>query len=174
MPRVTLVLVVSAALVASGCGGGHEKTTPKPPTAAAPIHRGDAKQRAAREVAAYKTAVNDVLASYSAAQRHAFRTLRGAKKAPVFAAALGRLRRATLRAANRLQATRPPAAVVVPHRQLVVAFRSLARIIQTAIVARNRSDFSRLRRVGRRLASGEFSRPITGAAKEIDAGLSGR
>jgi predicted lipid-binding transport protein (Tim44 family) len=171
MARVTLALVVSIALAASGCGGGGS-TTEKRPTVAAPVHHGDAGQRAAREVAAYKATVNDVLASYSATQRHAFRALRGAKDAPAFVAALGRLRRATARAANRLEATRPPGAVAVPHRRFVAAFRSLARIIQTAIDARNRSDFGRLRRVGRRLASGEFSRPITAAAKEIDAGLS--
>ncbi|SRR6266545_2285039 len=173
MLRVTLALVVLVALAASGCGGGGS-TTEEQPTVAAPVHPGGAGPHAARQVAAYKAAVNDVLASYSLAQRRAFRVLRRAKEAPAFAAALGRLRRATVRAANRLEATHPPGAVASAHRRFVAAFRSLARIIQTAIDARNRSDFSRLRRVGRRLASGEFSRPITQAAKQIDAGLSGR
>jgi HAMP domain-containing protein len=172
--RVTLALVVSVALAAAGCGDGGGATTTQKVPEAAPVHPGDARQRAAREVAAYKAAVNGVLSSYSVAQRHAFRALRGAKDVSVFVGALGRLRRATLRAADRLEATRPPAAVAVPHRQFVAAFRSLARVIQSAIEARNRSDFSQLRRVGRRLASGEFSRPITAAAKEIDAGLAGR
>src|SRR4051794_13876931 len=174
MPRVTLALAVSVVLAVAGCGGGEGAASETRPGAAAPHPHGGAPQRAARAGAAYKANVNGVLASSSVAQRHGFRALRGAKDAPSFVAALGRLRRSTVRAANRLQATHPPAAVAGPHRQFVAAFRSLARIIQSAIDARNRSDFRRLKRVGRRLASGEFSRPITRAAKEIDAGLNQR
>ena len=71
MARVTLALVVLVALAAAGCGGGGggATTTQKQPTAAAPVHPGDARQQAAREVAAYRTGLADVLASYSTAQR---------------------------------------------------------------------------------------------------------
>jgi predicted lipid-binding transport protein (Tim44 family) len=170
MARLALALALLTPLAAAGCGGGGGATTTAP-TAAAPVHHGGNAQRAAQEVAAYKATVNGVLASYAVAQRKTFRALRTARDAPAFAVALGGLRRSTARAAARLASTRPPGAVAGPHRRFVAAFSSLARIIQTAIDARGRSDFSQLRRVGRRLASGEFSRPITRAAKEIDAGL---
>ena len=171
MPRVAVALALCAALVvAVGCGGGGSSSGA--PTAAAPVHPGGGGgQRAAREVAAYRTAVDAVLTSYSVAQRRAYRALRTAGDPTSFAAALGRLRRATVRAADRLQAQRPPAPATAPHRRFVAAFRSLARVLGAAISARNRSDFPRLRRVGRRLASGEFSRPIVSAAREIDAAL---
>lgn len=176
MPRVAVALALCAALVgAAGCGGGGGGSSSGAPPAAAPVHPGGGGgQQAAREVAAYRTAVDAVLTSYSVAQRRAYRALRTAGDPTSFAAALGRLRRATVRAADRLQAQRPPAPATAPHRRFVAAFRSLARVLGAAISARNRSDFPRLRRVGRRLASGEFSRPIVSAAREIDAALGGR
>ena len=168
--RAAVAVALCAVLVAAGCGGGGGSTT-RAPAGAAPVHPGGGGQRAARDVVGYRTAVDAVLASYAVAQRRAFRSLRGAADATAFAAALGRLRRATVRAADRLAAQRPPAPVVAPHRRFVAAFRSPARVLRSAIDARRRSDFQRLRRVGRRLASGEFSRPIVDAARQIDAAL---
>jgi hypothetical protein len=121
-------------------------------------------------VAAYRTAVDGVLTSYAAAQGRAFRSLRAAD-APALNTALRRLRRATLRAGARLEGARPPAAAAAPNRRLVAAFRALAAILATAIRARDRGDFAQLRRVGRRLRSGEFSRPIVRAARQVDASL---
>lgn len=177
MVRAALALLVIAALALplAGCGGADRKgTTTQPPAeGAAPVHPGaDNAQEAARKVAAYKLAVNEVLGSYSVAQKKAFRSLRGADDAPRFVAALKRLRHSTALAANRLSKAQPPASAAAAHARFVAAFRSLARVIQSAIDARNRSDFNQLRRVGRRLSSGEFSRPITRAAKQIDAALS--
>jgi hypothetical protein len=171
MPRLAVAVALCALLAAAGCGGGGRGTSTPPPTAASPVHKGGGNQRAAREVPAYRAGVDAVLSSYAAAQRRAFRALRGARDATEFAAALGRLRRATVRAADRLQAQRPPQPAAAPHQHFVAAFRSLARVLRSAIEARNRSDFPRLRRVGRRLASGEFSRPIVSAARAIDAAL---
>ena len=171
MPRLAAAVALCAVLAGAGCGGGSGGSSTPTPTAASPVHRGGGNQRAAREVAAYRAGVDAVLASYSVAQRRAFRALRGARDPTAFAAALGRLRRATVRAADRLQAQRPPQPAAAPHRRFVAAFRSLARVLRAAIDARNRSDFQRLRRVGRRLASGEFSRPIVSAARAIDAAL---
>jgi hypothetical protein len=168
MPR-TAAVALCAVLAASGCGGGGGSTT-RAPAGATPAHPGGGGPRTARDVAAYRTAVDAVLASYAVAQRRAFRSLRGAD-ATAFAAALGRLRRATVRAADRLAAQHPPAPAVAPHRRFIAAFRSLGRVLRSAIDARRRSDFQRLRRVGRRLASGEFSRPIVDAARQIDAAL---
>jgi predicted lipid-binding transport protein (Tim44 family) len=170
MARIVAAVALCAVLGAAGCGGGGGSTT-RGSTGAAPVHPGGGGQRAARDVAAYRTAVDAVLASYGVAQRRAFRSLRRAADATAFAAALGRLRRATVRAADRLAAQRPPAPAVAPHRRFVAAFRSLARVLRSAIDARRRSDFQRLRRVGRRLASGEFSRPIVDAARQIDTVL---
>lgn len=165
MPRLVSALALCAVLVA-GCGGGDGGTTRGGPSEAAPVHR----HRQAQQVAAYRTAVDGVLTSYAAAQRRAFRSLR-AVDAPALTAALGRLRRATLRAADRLDGARPPPAAAAPNRRLVAAFRALAAILATAIRARDSGDFMQLRRVGRRLRSGEFSRPIVRAARQIDAGL---
>jgi hypothetical protein len=169
MLRAAAVVALCAALAAAGCGGGGGSTM-RGTTGAAPVHPGGG-HRAARDVAAYRMAVDAVLASYLVVQRRAFRSLREAADATAFAAALGRLRRATVRAADRLAAQRPPAPAVAAHRRFVAAFRSLARVLRSAIDARRRSDFQRLRRVGRRLASGEFSRPIVDAARQIDAAL---
>ena len=169
MPRAAAVVALCAVLAAAGCGGGGGSST-RAPAGTTPVHPGD-RQRAARGVAAYRTAVDAVLACYAVAQRRAFRSLRGAADATAFAAALGRLRRATVRAADRLATQRPPTPAVAPHRRFIAAFRSLARILRSAVDARRRSDFRRLRRVGRRLASGEFSRPIVDAARQIDAAL---
>jgi hypothetical protein len=174
MPRLAAVVALCAVLAAAvaGCGGGGGGgSSTKAPSAAAPVHPGGGTQQAARQVAAYRTAVQAVLTSYSTAQQRAFHTLRGAGTPTAFAAALGRLRGATLRAADRLEAEHPPAPAVAPHQRFVAAFRSLARVLRAAIDARNRSDFQQLRRVGRRLASGEFSRPIVNAARQIDAAL---
>jgi hypothetical protein len=170
MARIVAAVALCAVLGAAGCGGGGGSTT-RGSTGAAPVRPGGGGQRATRDVAAYRTAVEAVLASYGVAQRRAFRSLRGAADATAFAAALGRLRRATVRAADRLAVQRPPAPAVAPHRRFVAAFRSLARVLRSAIDARRRSDFQRLRRVGRRLAAGEFSRPIVDAARRIDAAL---
>jgi hypothetical protein len=169
MPRLASALALCAVLVA-GCGGGDGGTTRSGPSESAPVHRHGQAQRSAQQVAAYRTAVEGVLASYAVAQRRAFRSLRAAG-APGFTAALRRLRRATLRAADRLDAARPPAAAAAPNRRLAAAFRALAAILATAIAARDRGDFAQLRRVGGQLRSGEFSRPIVRAARQIDASL---
>jgi hypothetical protein len=169
MLRLASVVVLCALL--AGCGGGGGNTTHSAPEAAAPVHRGGQEQRSAQQVAAYRTAVNDALASYAAAQRSAFRGLRRSDDAAAFVAALRRLRRATLRAADRLRHARPPATVAAPHGRLIGAFRALAAILGAAIDARDQGDFARLRRIGRRLQSGEFSRPIESAAGDIDAAL---
>jgi hypothetical protein len=170
MPRLASALALCA-LVVAGCGGGGEGgTTRGGPSEAAPVHRRGQAQRSAQQVAAYRTAVEGVLTSYAAVQRRAFRSLRAAD-APGFTAALRRLRRATLRAGDRLDGARPPAAAAAPNRRLVAAFRALAAILGTAIEARDRGDFAQLRRVGLRLRSGEFSRPIVRAARQIDASL---
>ena len=165
MPRLASALALCAVLVA-GCGGGEGERTRSGSSEAAPVHR----RGQAQQVAAYRTAVEGALGAYAAVQRRTFRSLRGAD-APRFAAALRRLRRATLGAADRLQGARPPGAVAAPNRRLVIAFRALAAILGTAIQARDRGDFAQLRRVGRRLRSGEFSRPIVRAARQIDAAL---
>jgi len=169
VPRLAPALALCAVLVA-GCGGGDGGTTRSGPSGAAPAHRHRHAQQPAQRVAAYRTAVEGVLTSYTAAQRRAFRSLRAAD-APALSAALRRLRRATLRAADRLARARPPAAAAAPNRRLVAAFRALAAILATAVRARDRGDFAQLRRVGRRLRSGEFSRPIVRAARQIDASL---
>jgi hypothetical protein len=172
MARLAAVVALCAALAAGGCGGrGGGGSSTRPPSGAAPVHRGGATGRATRAVAAYRAAVRDVLTKHVAAQRTAFPALRGATRAPAFAAALGRLHTATLAAATSLAATRPPAAAAAAHERFVAAFRSLARVLGTAIQARNRADFTRLRKVGRRLAGGAFSRPIVAAARQIDAAL---
>jgi hypothetical protein len=178
MPRPLLALAACAALVTAvaGCGGGdggRDTTSERAPAGAAPVRRGDAAQAAARHTAEYKAAVNGVLTGYLAAERRAFGSLRASEGA-TFVGALRRLRRSTARAADRLESARPPAAAAAPHRRFVAAFRALERIIQAAIDARNTADFARLRRVGRRLQSGEFSRPIARAAREIDAALGAR
>jgi hypothetical protein len=171
VPRFAAVALCSVALVTGGCGGGGGGSSTRAPTGAAPIHGGGATGRAARAATAYRAAVRTVLTRYVAAQRRTFSALRGARRAPTFAAALGRLRVATLTAASSLAAQHPPAAAAPAHRRFVAAFRSLARVLETAIQARKRADFTRLRRVGRRLASGAFSRPIVAAARQIDAAL---
>lgn len=170
MPRLASALALCAVLVA-GCGGGGDgETTRSGPSEAAPVDRHRQAQHSAKQVAAYRTAVEGVLTSYAAAQRRAFRSLRAAD-APALNAALRRLRRATLGAADRLDGARPPAVAAAPNRRLVAAFRALAAVLAAAMRARDRSDFEQLRRVGRRLRSGEFSRPIVRAARQIDASL---
>jgi hypothetical protein len=169
VPRLASGLALCALLVV-GCGGGDGGTTHSGPSGAAPIHRHGQAQRSEQQAAAYRTAVEGVLAAYAAVQRRTFRSLRAAD-APRFTAALRRLRQATLRAADRLDGTRPPAPAAAPNRRLVAAFRTLAAILGTAIKARDRGDFAHLRRVGLRLRSGEFSRPIVRAARQIDASL---
>jgi hypothetical protein len=174
MSRVAVAVALCVALAVAGCGGGDGESngaSTRAPSAAAPVHPGDSSQRSARQVATYRSAIAAVLTAYSVAQQRAFRSLHGAGDATAFAAALGRLRRATVRAADRLQAQRPPAPAAAPHQRFVAAFRSLARVLRSAVDARNRSDFGRLRRVGRRLSSGEFSRPIINAARQIDTAL---
>jgi hypothetical protein len=173
VPRlVAAVAFCCVAIAAGGCGGGAGGgSSTRAPSGAAPIHHGGSAGRAARAVAAYRTAVRNVLTRYVAAQRAAFSALRGARRATTFAAALGRLRSATVAAASSLAGQHPPAPAAAAHRRLVAAFRSLARVLETAIQARNRADFTRLRRVGYRLASGELSRPIVAAARQIDAAL---
>jgi predicted lipid-binding transport protein (Tim44 family) len=170
MPRSAAVVALCAVLAATGCGGGGGSST-RAPAGPTPVHPGGGGQRGARDVAAYRTAVDAVLSSYSVAQRRAFRSLHGAADATAFGAALGRLRRATVGAADRLAAQRPPAPAAAPHQRFVAAFRALARVLRSAIDARRRADFPRLRRLGRRLASGELSRPIVDAARQIDAAL---
>jgi hypothetical protein len=168
--RGASALVLCAVLVA-GCGGGGDGGARRSgPSGAAPVHRHQQAQHSAQQVAAYRTAVDGVLTSYAAAQRRAFRSLRAAD-APALNTALGRLHRATLRAAARLEGARPPAAAAAPNRRLVAAFRALAAILATAIRGRDRGDFPQLRRVGRRLRSGEFARPIVRAARQVDTSL---
>ena len=194
VPRVVLVLL-AAAVVAGGCGADRERGADATATQAAkPAPRPSPARRqrsrpvvdeprgatteaepvdnaAAVRVATYKLEVDAALDAYARAQRRAFAGLGDDAGADRVLAAVQRLRASTDSVAERLRDTAAPPGARSAHARFVRAFRSLSGVLRSAIAAREQRRYERLRAVGRRLVKGDYSRPITRAAAQIDAAL---
>lgn len=184
MRRLVVLTPVIALLALAGCGdddkdGGSvaTSTTTTAPTATAGTDASTVPGSTtgagadAAEKAAYKLEVTGALDDYNKAQRKAFKELKASDDADSFVDALKKLRDSTNGVARRLAKLDPPAVAATPHKRFIRAYRALGGKLQDGIDARNTGDAAKLRRVGQQLASGAFSKPITKAARQIDAAL---